>query len=222
LSDVPICTCPETYPSIKKTQAHDQRKRLMQFLMHRNDEYEAIRGQILLLDPLPTVNKAYSMIQRMKRQRQVTNTTAVSREVVACVNKANTLAEIESANALMARGSNRRDMRKPKLSKFCDHCQKPGHEKDQCFKIIGYPKWYDDLKGKRKPAGSKLAANIASHFDGQDTPLGENNTQGGVTRSQFDPSFIQVLAHEFAKLTKGVQSNSSKQDRQEWICPLCT
>ena len=47
----------------------------MQFFMHLNDEYEAIRGQILLLDPLPTVNKAYSMIQRVERQRHVTNST---------------------------------------------------------------------------------------------------------------------------------------------------
>ena len=52
----------------------EQRQKLMQFLKHLNDEYEAIRGQILLLDPLPTVNKAYSMIQRVKRQRHVTNT----------------------------------------------------------------------------------------------------------------------------------------------------
>ena len=69
MSDVPICTCPETCPSVKKTQALNQRRKLMQFLMHLNDEYEAIRGQILLLDPLPTVNKAYSMIQRVERQR---------------------------------------------------------------------------------------------------------------------------------------------------------
>ena len=74
----------------------------MQFLMHLNDEYEAIRGQILLLDPLPTVNKAYSMIQRVERQRHVTNTTTVSREVAACVGKANDLIDLDSVNALVA------------------------------------------------------------------------------------------------------------------------
>ena len=67
MSDVPVCTCPGTCPSVKKTQGLDQRRKLMQFFMHLNDAYEAIRGQVLLLDPLPTMNKAHSMIQRVER-----------------------------------------------------------------------------------------------------------------------------------------------------------
>ena len=98
--------------------------------MHLNDEYEAIRGQILLLESLSTVNKAYFMIQRVERQRHVTNTPVVSREVAACVNKLNDLGDFESVNALIAKGKNKKDLRKPKVNKFCDHCQKPGHERD--------------------------------------------------------------------------------------------
>ena len=44
-----------------------QKDRLMQFLMHLNEKYETTTGQILLLDPLPTVKWAYSMIQRVKK-----------------------------------------------------------------------------------------------------------------------------------------------------------
>jgi len=105
MSDVPVCTC----PSIKNTQALDQRRRLMQFLMHLNDEYEAIRGQILLLDPLLIVNKAYSMIQRVERQRHVTNTTTVSRDVAACTNILSST-ELDSVNALVARGKVKKDL----------------------------------------------------------------------------------------------------------------
>jgi len=112
----------------------------MQFLMHLNDEYEAIRGQILLLDPLLIVNKAYSMIQRVERQRHVTNTTAVSRDVAACTNILSST-ELDSVNALVARGKVKKDLRRSKTSKFCDHCQKSGHDTDQCFKLIGYPDW---------------------------------------------------------------------------------
>jgi len=165
MSDVSICTCPETCPLVKKSQELDQRRKLMQFLMHLNDEYEAIRGQILLLDPLPSVNKAYSMIQRVERQRQVTHTSAVSKEVAACTNRLN-VAEMsvsESVNALVARGTVKKDFKKSKMNKVCDHCQKPGHDKDQCFKLIGYPEWYDDLKDKKKSFRARLAANVTSH-----------------------------------------------------------
>ncbi|KAI9197646.1 hypothetical protein LWI28_002053 [Acer negundo] len=40
---------------------HDQQK-LMQFLMGLNDSYSAIRGQILLMNPLPSVRQAYSSV----------------------------------------------------------------------------------------------------------------------------------------------------------------
>lgn len=36
--------------------------KLIQFLMGLNNSYDAIRSQILVLDPLPSVNKAYSMV----------------------------------------------------------------------------------------------------------------------------------------------------------------
>ena len=163
----------------------------MQFLMHLNDEYEVIRVQTLLLEPLPTVNKAYSMIQRVERQRYITNTTGVSTEVAACVNKLTDLGDLESMNALVAKGKTKKDFRKPKMSKFYDHCQKPGYERDQCFKLIGYPDWYDDLKGKRKPTGYRLAANVVNYTDGQDTPLGDDLcSRGGSNKPQFDSTFI--------------------------------
>ncbi|KAL0345870.1 UNVERIFIED_CONTAM: hypothetical protein Sradi_4418300 [Sesamum radiatum] len=44
---------------------------LIQFLTGLNESYDSIRNQILMLDPFPHVNKAYSMILRVERQRQV-------------------------------------------------------------------------------------------------------------------------------------------------------
>ena len=39
-----------------------KRRKLMQFLMGLNESYSAIRGQILLMNPLPDVAKAYTSI----------------------------------------------------------------------------------------------------------------------------------------------------------------
>ena len=49
--------------------------------MHLNDGYDAIRGHILLLDHLPPINKANSMIQRVEKQRQVAHNPGMSKEV---------------------------------------------------------------------------------------------------------------------------------------------
>ncbi|KAL5789565.1 hypothetical protein ACOSQ2_004453 [Xanthoceras sorbifolium] len=54
---------------------HDQQK-LMQFLMGLNDSYSGVRGQILLMNPLPSVRQAYSSVSQEEKQRLLTSTHA--------------------------------------------------------------------------------------------------------------------------------------------------
>nr|GEW91872.1 reverse transcriptase, RNA-dependent DNA polymerase, Gag-polypeptide of LTR copia-type [Tanacetum cinerariifolium] len=49
----------------------DQMKRLIQFLMGLDECYSNIRGQILLMQPLPTASKAYTMVRQEEKQREV-------------------------------------------------------------------------------------------------------------------------------------------------------
>jgi len=87
ISEVPICACATTCKVIKKTMELAERQRLMYFLMHLNETYEAIRGQILLLDPLPYIKTAYSMIQRVETQRNVTRNITNNREAATSVTR---------------------------------------------------------------------------------------------------------------------------------------
>lgn len=41
------------------------------------------------------------------------------------------------------RGSNGDDVR------VCVHCGRKGHEKEKCFELIGWPKWYTSARGGR-------------------------------------------------------------------------
>ncbi|KAI9170367.1 hypothetical protein LWI28_026902 [Acer negundo] len=54
---------------------HDQQK-LMQFLMGLNDSYSGIRGQILLMNHLPSVRQAYSSVSQEEKQRLLISTHA--------------------------------------------------------------------------------------------------------------------------------------------------
>lgn len=58
LTPVPECAC----GAAKVMSDTIDSNRLMQFLMGLNDMYDSIIGQILLMEPLPSVNKAYSLI----------------------------------------------------------------------------------------------------------------------------------------------------------------
>ncbi|GKD97799.1 hypothetical protein Tco_1381696 [Tanacetum coccineum] len=41
--------------------------------MRLNDDYEAVRNQILSMDPLPNLNKAYYIVKHVEKQKQVTH-----------------------------------------------------------------------------------------------------------------------------------------------------
>ncbi|KAJ0089079.1 hypothetical protein Patl1_33171 [Pistacia atlantica] len=67
LMPIPQCSCGATKSVAEITSFN----RLMQFLMGLNDSFDHVRNQILVMDPLPTINKAYSMILRVEKQRKV-------------------------------------------------------------------------------------------------------------------------------------------------------
>lgn len=135
--------------------------------MGLNDAYDHVRNRILLLNPLPTVNKAYSMILRVKKQREVHNVT-----------------ELTEASAMLAnnRGNRRFDVNKARIrnykgkkgylkkeDKYYNHCHAAGHMKDNCFKIHRYPDWYKEIKQKK----TKPQAYVVTHRDeaAMDEPL---------------------------------------------------
>ena len=75
--EVPMCNYARTCTTIKQTVELDQRRKFIQFLTQLNDYYDTVVDQILLINPLPIVKKAYSMIRMVKKHKQVINTVAL-------------------------------------------------------------------------------------------------------------------------------------------------
>ena len=66
---------------------------MMQFFMGLNESYSAIRGQILLMNPLPSVRQTYSSVSQEEKQRLLTLT--------------NTAAEYAASAAMVVRSNNK-------------------------------------------------------------------------------------------------------------------
>ncbi|GJW69654.1 hypothetical protein Tco_0126571 [Tanacetum coccineum] len=65
-----LCNCACSCENGKNNGDREQRKRLIQFLMGLDECYSNLRGQILLLQPLPLVAKAYGMVRQEEKQRE--------------------------------------------------------------------------------------------------------------------------------------------------------
>ncbi|KAG8646687.1 hypothetical protein MANES_09G022870v8 [Manihot esculenta] len=65
METLPPCTCGAS----KAIDELNNRNRLLQFLMGLNDAYRTVRDQILGMDPLPSVNKTYSLLLKFEQKR---------------------------------------------------------------------------------------------------------------------------------------------------------
>ena len=147
----------------------------------------------------------------------MTNHSGIVKKVAANVSKlsGNQLESLDAGAANLSARNNqgyRKDSRRPKSAQFCDHCQKNGHTKDQCFKLVGYPDWYEGPRGGEGPRGTvrarksnRFAANVqgTSSVSGLDTPLEEAEVSDSGVLNMADPSLIQALAKEMIKIMKG-------------------
>ncbi|XP_075074889.1 uncharacterized protein LOC142162435 [Nicotiana tabacum] len=67
----PGCDCPES----KSYSEHFEYQRLLQFLMGLNETYAQAISQILMMSPIPSVNKAYSMVVFEESQKNMGKST---------------------------------------------------------------------------------------------------------------------------------------------------
>lgn len=80
-TDVPKCSCCVcTCGAAKKCEEYDNTLKLSQFLMGLNDQYTSIRGQLLMMHSLPTLNQAYSLLLQEETQRDCTNPSLTNYE----------------------------------------------------------------------------------------------------------------------------------------------
>jgi len=59
---IPHCSCGLTCASLIAATKMIKDQQLMQFLVGLNDEYKVIRGSILLMKPLPSIDQVYRLV----------------------------------------------------------------------------------------------------------------------------------------------------------------
>ncbi|XP_070020289.1 uncharacterized protein [Nicotiana sylvestris] len=159
-----------------------ERQKLLHFLMGLNESYEQARSQLLMMIPVPSVNKAYSML--MERESQKTMASAST-----------SLDAGEMAALLTNRVGNQQKPKK-NYNLYCDYCKLKSYTRDICYKLVGYP---NDHKFKKKcnPQGT---ANLATEqpapttfTSNPTTPSHHNNTNKSCNCSSVSPPKLQLM-----------------------------
>lgn len=68
----PTCNCGKcTCGGVKELNNHYQMEYMLSFLMGLHDSFSQVRGHILLMDPMPPINKVFALISQEEHQRKI-------------------------------------------------------------------------------------------------------------------------------------------------------
>ncbi|KAM2129542.1 hypothetical protein ACFX1R_009206 [Malus domestica] len=158
--------------------AQNERNKLMQFLMGLNDSYSAVRGQLLLMNPLPTVRQAYASISQEEKQRSLAS-SRVTTDVAAM-----------AVRQPSSKSSNRKPL-------HCTHCDQDYHTIDTCYQLHGYPPGHrlhkvKPQKGNQRPKKDRGSSSANHVSENAATKEELQSVMSGLSDAQFQ-QILQIM-----------------------------
>ncbi|XP_019158475.1 PREDICTED: uncharacterized protein LOC109155214 [Ipomoea nil] len=186
-------TCAADIATYNKLRAE---QKLFQFLNAIDRQYDPIKREILRWDPLTSAEGAYAAVRNETAHQNILGAVSAitsSQQGVAAGLTVTGPSEAEGLG-LISKGQRRSDQtgrtngsssRPDKSQLNCSHCGMSKHTKEQCFKIVGYPEWWNDghkQSGKTtRSNGGRAAAAVRNN----DTTINIGDGQGNIREGGF-------------------------------------
>ncbi|XP_050217800.1 uncharacterized protein LOC126668655 [Mercurialis annua] len=160
LNPLPVCMCiPKcgcnAFDLIRKRQSNDQ---VIKFSKGLNEQFGNVRHQILMTEPLPAMNKVFSMVMQSERQNIIFSNMKNGIDLNIMMTRSSGPAQFATenyeSNICYARGRGTNNYSRGSYNRFsgynsqvnksktCSHCGYFGHTVDICYKKHGYPPGY--------------------------------------------------------------------------------
>jgi hypothetical protein len=175
---MPHCTCMhqcrcEAMRAARNYRTEDQ---IIQFLSGLNEKISVVKTQVLLMDPLPTINKVYSLVVQEESNFAVSNPMAsTSDESNVLVNASDSKKQFNRGKSPMTSGKGKGDTR------HCTFCDKSGHTVDWCYKKHGNP----NIRGNSGVNHVNSDGGDSSAPNGN-TEMVTSGSSSGISQEKYD------------------------------------
>ncbi|XP_019157727.1 PREDICTED: uncharacterized protein LOC109154377 [Ipomoea nil] len=201
------CTC-NLLSKMQKERADNQ---VIRFLDGLSDDFETIKSGVLVMDPIPDMEKVLNMALKLERKlngsivqrnSDLVQSNAVQNIGTQISDEQAFVAATEANNKRKFNSSGGRNVPK------CTYCGMNGHTVEKCYKKHGYPPgWIPGYKARNRQSqeaqqsANSLAQQSANSFTSQSADL-------GLTTDQF-----QRLMNFMQNQNQGIQASTSSAVR---------
>ncbi|GAU35493.1 hypothetical protein TSUD_384480 [Trifolium subterraneum] len=202
---IPQSNCVHNCAAIAKMKEYKDSDQVIRFLKGLNEQYYAVRSQIMLIDPFPTISKVYSLLVQQERQAII----PLDESKLLAVNGYNSYAGRDYGSSSHAgrgqsnrgrgsRGGGRHNTGRGnhgKGNKYCTHCGQTNHIIDDCWKKYGYPPHMQHLQNKHGAFNSCTSANDNNSDDDETQTVNyeEENVDSETGKMYLTPAQHKAL-----------------------------
>ncbi|XP_014498998.1 uncharacterized protein LOC106760077 [Vigna radiata var. radiata] len=242
LRPIPNCTCktPCSCQLSKISLKYREIEHVICFLKGLNETYNTVRTQILLMEPLPNINRVFSLIMQQERQEKsdvgtvVQNNSGETTRILANIADRNSNWRTEQTwrgqgRATGPHNQGRGRGRNPNHGKQCSYCNKMNHTVDECYSKHGFPPWYKKNDGTQEKRSGWSSTNVCQNNTRlKTTHQGTINT----TLNKFTPEQVEKLLKMIEKVDDPIHNinqmqRNDKEDKpdkgehyieDDWVC----
>lgn len=158
-----------------------------------------ISTNVIGLDLLPSLGEIYNKMTREEQRLASTRSGDQQQEAVGFVARQNTNPSRRDApnDSSSSRGDN--SIMRPRV--ICSHCGRTGHEKKDCWQLVGFPDWFNDRSGGRGQGNGNRGRGCGMNTRGR----GQANVAQATSSNS---SFSELTSDQWKILSQMIQEKS--------------
>ena len=193
---LPMCTCGGA-EEIRQERDDDK---VHQFIMGLDDSrFGALCTTLIGLDPLPSIGEVYSKVIREEQRLNGARVQEQQQDALGFVTRHSTTSD-EAQNSSRSDSSILRNK-----DRTCSHCGHSGHEKKECWQLVGFPDWWVDRSERGGASRGRGRSGRGSNSAGRSRGLASVAHATSSNASAF-PEFTQ---EQWKVLSQKIHEKSS-------------
>ncbi|CAM8965547.1 unnamed protein product [Rhodiola kirilowii] len=217
-------------------ESHENK--VMKFLMGLNESLAQIRTHILALETLPQLNVVFDRVSSHEAERNMTKQVTSEASAMFTSNHQSSRQSFKNQQFTPQSSNPQHSSQpyqavsrpydpsnntnnKPRQRPFCTHCQQPGHTKETCYKLHGYPQGQKLYKGRQTigKTANNAAINNDDNTTSQTVHSGSSNYNHNVPHVT-NPFTNEQINQILAMLKQGSTGTADTQCHMAGICGL--